>query len=158
MHIIAAKAVALGEALQPSFKKYAAQIVANAKAFAAALQERGITLVSGGTDNHLVLVDLRTLGITGKKAEAVLDRVGITTNKNAIPFDPEKPFVTSGIRMGTPAVTTRGFNEDNMREVADIIAETLRNTEDESVLSRSAERVKILTEKHPLYAQDKTSV
>lgn len=158
MHIIAAKAVALGEALQPSFKKYAAQIVANAKAFAAALQERGITLVSGGTDNHLVLVDLRTLGITGKKAEAVLDHIGITTNKNAIPFDPEKPFVTSGIRMGTPAVTTRGFDEGDMREVADIIAETLKNEEDESVLSKSAERVKILTEKHPLYAQDKTSV
>lgn len=153
MHIIAAKAVAFGEALQPSFKEYASQIVSNAKAFAEALQEHGLTLVSGGTDNHLVLVDLRNLGITGKKAEAVLDSIGITTNKNAIPFDPEKPFVTSGIRMGTPAVTTRGFKEDDMREVASIIAEALKNPDDGTVLAGSMARVRTLTEKHPLYAE-----
>ncbi|RYM05526.1 serine hydroxymethyltransferase [Sporolactobacillus sp. THM7-7] len=156
MHIIAAKAVALGEALRPAFKEYAGQIIKNAKAFAEALTECGLTLVSGGTDNHLVLVDVRNLGITGKKAEAVLDGIGITTNKNAIPFDPEKPFVTSGIRMGTPAVTTRGFKEDDMREVAVIIAEALKQPDDEASLGKLAERVKVLTEKHPLYA-DKTS-
>ncbi|TGA99759.1 serine hydroxymethyltransferase [Sporolactobacillus shoreae] len=152
MHIIAAKAVAFGEALQPSFKKYSEQIVANAKAFAAALQENGLNLVSGGTDNHLLLVDVRNLGITGKKAEAVLDSIGITTNKNAIPYDPEKPFVTSGIRMGTPAVTTRGFKEDDMKEVASIIATALKNPEAEAVLSAQAQRVDALTEKYPLYA------
>lgn len=152
MHIIAAKAVALGEALMPEFKEYAAQIIANAKAFAETLQDEGLTLVSGGTDNHLVLVDVRNLGITGKKAEAVLDSIGITTNKNAIPFDPEKPFVTSGVRMGTPAVTTRGFKEEDMREVASIIADALKNPESEAVLEKAAERVKTLTEKYPLYA------
>jgi glycine hydroxymethyltransferase len=152
MHIIAAKAVALGEALKPEFKAYAAQIIANAKAFAETLQDEGLTLVSGGTDNHLVLVDVRNLGITGKKAEAVLDSIGITTNKNAIPFDPEKPFVTSGVRMGTPAVTTRGFKEEDMREVASIIADALKNPESEAVLEKVAERVKTLTEKYPLYA------
>ncbi|EST12397.1 serine hydroxymethyltransferase [Sporolactobacillus laevolacticus] len=152
MHIIAAKAVALGEALMPEFKEYAAQIIANAKAFAETLQDEGLTLVSGGTDNHLVLVDVRNLGITGKKAEAVLDSTGITTNKNAIPFDPEKPFVTSGVRMGTPAVTTRGFKEEDMREVASIIADALKNPESEAVLEKAAERVKTLTEKYPLYA------
>lgn len=152
MHIIAAKAVALGEALQPSFKKYAAQIIANAQTFATALEDNGLNLVSGGTDNHLLLVDVRNLGITGKKAEAVLDSIGITTNKNAIPFDPEKPFVTSGIRMGTPAVTTRGFKEDDMKEVAAIIAAALKNPDDESVLSTVAGRVHVLTEKYPLYA------
>ncbi|MDN3955264.1 serine hydroxymethyltransferase [Sporolactobacillus laevolacticus] len=152
MHIIAAKAVALGEALLPEFKEYAAQIIANAKAFAETLQDEGLTLVSGGTDNHLVLVDVQNLGITGKKAEAVLDSIGITTNKNAIPFDPEKPFVTSGVRMGTPAVTTRGFKEEDMREVASIIADALKNPESEAVLEKAAERVKTLTEKYPLYA------
>jgi Glycine/serine hydroxymethyltransferase len=151
MHIIAAKAVALGEALKPSFKEYSAQIVANAKAFADALMANGLNLVSGGTDNHLVLVDVRNLGITGKKAEAVLDSIGITTNKNAIPYDPEKPFVTSGIRMGTPAVTTRGFREDDMREVASIIATSLKNPDDEKVLDATKERVAALTAKYPLY-------
>lgn len=153
MHIIAAKAVAFGEALKPSFNTYENQIIANAKAFAETLTGNGLNLVSGGTDNHLVLVDLRNLGITGKKAEATLDSIGITTNKNAIPYDPEKPFVTSGIRMGTPAVTTRGFKEDDMREVASIIADTLKSPEDENVLSQSAARVKTLTEKYPLYAE-----
>ncbi|WP_010630629.1 serine hydroxymethyltransferase [Sporolactobacillus vineae] len=151
MHIIAAKAVALGEALKPSFKDYSAQIVANAKAFAEALIANGLNLVSGGTDNHLVLVDVRNLGITGKKAEAVLDSIGITTNKNAIPYDPEKPFVTSGVRMGTPAVTTRGFKEDDMREVASIIATSLKHPDDAAVLAGTRERVRTLTEKYPLY-------
>ncbi|MCO7125610.1 serine hydroxymethyltransferase [Sporolactobacillus shoreicorticis] len=153
MHIIAAKAIALGEALKPEFKTYAAQIIANSKAFAATLQEQGIDLVSRGTDNHLVLADVRSLEITGKKAEAVLDAVGITTNKNVIPFDPEKPFVTSGVRMGTPAVTTRGFKEDDMKEVASIIALALKNPDDEQTLDEAVRRVHVLTEKHPLYAE-----
>ncbi|BBO00185.1 serine hydroxymethyltransferase [Sporolactobacillus terrae] len=153
MHIIAAKAVALGEALKPDFKAYAAQIIANAKAFAETLQQQGIDLVSGGTDNHLVLVDVRNLGITGKKAEAVLDSIGITTNKNAIPFDPEKPFVTSGVRMGTPAVTTRGFKENDLKEVALIIAMALKDPDNQETLTAAAERVRALTEKHPLYAE-----
>ncbi|MFT8363909.1 MAG: serine hydroxymethyltransferase [Sporolactobacillus sp.] len=152
MHIIAAKAVAFGEALQPSFKDYAAQIIANAKAFASALQTNGLNLVSGGTDNHLVLVDVRNLGITGKKAEAVLDAIGITTNKNAIPFDPEKPFVTSGIRMGTPAVTTRGFKETDMEETAAIIASALKAPDDAAVQEACAARVAKLTDSYPLYA------
>ncbi|MCI1880633.1 MAG: serine hydroxymethyltransferase [Sporolactobacillus sp.] len=153
MHVIAAKAVALGEALQPEFKLYAQQIIANAKAFADRLTEDGLKLVTGGTDNHLVLVDVRNLAITGKIAEKTLDQIGITVNKNAIPFDPEKPFITSGIRMGTPAVTTRGFKEEDMRETADIIAETLKNPANETLLKQEAERVRVLTEKHPLYSE-----
>lgn len=153
MHIIAAKAVALGEALKPEFKEYAAQIIANAKAFASTLQEQGVDLVSGGTDNHLVLADVRNLGITGKKAEAVLDTIGITTNKNAIPFDPEKPFVTSGVRMGTPAVTTRGFKEADMSEVASIIAYTLKDPDNDKTLEQASKRVRELTAKYPLYAE-----
>ncbi|MFT8319189.1 MAG: serine hydroxymethyltransferase [Sporolactobacillus sp.] len=152
MHIIAAKAVAFGEALQPSFNTYAAQIIANAKAFAAALKENGLDLVSGGTDNHLVLMDVRNLGITGKKGEAVLDAIGITTNKNTIPFDPEKPFVTSGIRMGTPAVTTRGFKEEDMAEVASIIADALKDPDNDDVQRAASNRVDALTAKYPLYA------
>lgn len=152
MHIIAAKAVALGEALQPAFKDYAKQIIANARTFADALKAGGLNLVSGGTDNHLVLVDVRNLNITGKVAEKALDDIGITTNKNTIPFDPEKPFVTSGVRMGTAAVTTRGFKEDDMKEVADIIAYTLKNVGDESALAQARARVEALTAKHPLYA------
>ncbi|MTT30993.1 aminotransferase class I/II-fold pyridoxal phosphate-dependent enzyme [Terrilactibacillus sp. BCM23-1] len=151
MHIVAAKAVALGEALEPSFKDYAKQIVSNAKAFAEALEAKGLTLISGGTDNHLVLVDVRNLGLTGKAAEHALDEIGITTNKNTIPYDPASPFVTSGVRMGTAAVTTRGFKEEDLVEVADIIAETLRNPEDEAVLGKSRDRVKLLTEKYPMY-------
>ncbi|SFG22951.1 serine hydroxymethyltransferase [Sporolactobacillus nakayamae] len=153
MHIIAAKAVALGEALKPEFKDYAAQIIANAKAFASTLQEQGINLVSGGTDNHLVLADMRNLGITGKKAEAVLDAIGITTNKNAIPFDPEKPFVTSGVRMGTPAVTTRGFKEVDMNETASIIAFALKDPDNDKTLDQASKRVHELTAKYPLYAE-----
>ena len=125
MHVIAAKAVALGEALQPAFKAYAEDVVANAKALAASLQETGLDIVSGGTDNHLMLVDLRPKNATGKRAEAALGRANITCNKNGIPFDPEKPFVTSGVRLGTPAGTTRGFGRAEFREIGSLIAEVL---------------------------------
>ncbi|GGE28465.1 serine hydroxymethyltransferase [Pullulanibacillus camelliae] len=151
MHIIAAKAVALGEALQPSFKAYSEQIIANARAFASALQEAGLRLVSGGTDNHLVLLDVRNLSLTGKVAEHALDNVGITTNKNTIPYDPEKPFVTSGVRMGTAAVTTRGFGEEEMKELAGIIASVLKNVDDAAVAEEARERVSKLTQAFPLY-------
>lgn len=151
MHIIAAKAVAFGEALQPEFKEYARRIVENAKAFAEALKAEGMTLVSGGTDNHLVLVDVRNLGLTGKVAEHLLDEVGITTNKNTIPFDPESPFVTSGIRMGTPAVTTRGFGVEEMKEVAAIIALTLKHPEDASKHEEARRRVAALCGRFPMY-------
>ncbi|GGH84054.1 glycine hydroxymethyltransferase [Pullulanibacillus pueri] len=151
MHIIAAKAVALGEALEPSFKEYAKQIVDNAKAFAAALKAEGLELVSDGTDNHLVLLDVRNLSLTGKVAERALDNVGITTNKNTIPYDPEKPFVTSGVRMGTAAVTTRGFGVEEMKELAAIIASVLKNVEDEAVAEEAKARVGKLTQAFPLY-------
>ncbi|MFC4619866.1 serine hydroxymethyltransferase [Camelliibacillus cellulosilyticus] len=153
MHIIAAKAVALGEALQPAFTTYAKQIISNAKAFAAALQSKGLNVVSDGTDNHLVLLDVRNLSLTGKTAEKALDDIGITTNKNTIPFDPESPFVTSGVRMGTAAVTTRGFRESDMEEVAAIIADVLRATDDEKTLDKARDRVQALTEKYPLYPE-----
>lgn len=153
MHIIAAKAVAFGEALQESFKDYSGQIVANAKAFAEALQAEGVQLVSGGTDNHLLLVDLRNLNLTGKVAEKVLDEVGITTNKNAIPFDPESPFTTSGIRVGTAAVTTRGFKEQEMQQIAKIIAAVLKSHEDEAVLEKARKEVQALTDQFPMYPQ-----
>ena len=152
MHVIAAKAVALKEALEPSFREYAAQIIKNSQCFAAALQEEGFTLISGGTDNHLVLIDVRNLGLTGKEAEERLDEVYITTNKNTIPFDPESPFVTSGIRLGTAAVTTRGMDEQAMDEIASIMALTLQNPQSESAASEAKERVAALTKKFPLYA------
>jgi len=151
MHVIAAKAVAFGEALQPAFKEYAQRIVNNAHAFAEALQAEGMTLVSGGTDNHLVLVDVRNLGLTGKVAEHLLDDVNITTNKNTIPFDPESPFVTSGVRMGTPAVTTRGFDEEAMKEVAAIIALTLKHPEDSAEHEEARQRVAALCQRFPMY-------
>ncbi|MBA2874472.1 serine hydroxymethyltransferase [Thermaerobacillus caldiproteolyticus] len=151
MHVIAAKAVALGEALQDSFKTYAQNIVNNAKRLAEALVKEGFTLVSGGTDNHLLLIDLRSFGLTGKAAEKVLDEVGITVNKNTIPYDPESPFVTSGIRIGTAAVTSRGFGLEEMDEIASIIAFTLKNHEDEEKLEEARKRVAALTEKFPLY-------
>lgn len=151
MHIIAAKAVALGEALDPSFAEYAQQIVNNAKRFADELKAGGLTLVSGGTDNHLVLIDVRNLGLTGKAAEKALDEVGITTNKNTIPFDPESPFVTSGIRTGTAAVTTRGFKEEEMTEVARMIIDVLKNADDSAKLAEVKERVIALTNRFPLY-------
>ncbi|MTH54024.1 aminotransferase class I/II-fold pyridoxal phosphate-dependent enzyme [Bacillus mangrovi] len=151
MHVIAAKAVAFGEALQPEFKDYAAKIIENAKRLGEALVKEGINLVSGGTDNHLVLLDVRSLNLTGKKAENVLDEIGITVNKNTIPFDPESPFVTSGIRIGTAAVTTRGFGREEMDEIASIIALALNSTEDEEKQKEAAERVEALTSKFPLY-------
>jgi len=152
MHVIAAKAVAFGEALQPEFKEYAKQLKANAKALAEVLMAEGVEIVSGGTDNHLLLLNVKSLGLTGKVAEHALDEVGITTNKNTIPYDTESPFVTSGIRIGTPAVTSRGFNEEDMKEVGAIIATVLKNPEDEAVKSEAKARVKALTDKHPLYA------
>ncbi len=151
MHVIAAKAVAFGEALQENFKDYTNKVVANAKYLANKLQEEGLTIVSGGTDNHLLSVDLRNLHITGKLAEEILDEIGITVNKNTIPFDPESPVITSGIRIGTAAVTTRGFGIDEMREIASIIATTLKNYEEQAVLQESKQRVEALTNKFPLY-------
>lgn len=151
MHIVAAKAVAFGEALQPEFKTYQENIIKNAKAFADALIKEGFRLVSGGTDNHLVLVDVRGQGLTGKDAEHLLDEIGITCNKNTIPFDPASPFVTSGIRLGTPAVTTRGFNEDDMREVAAIIGLVLKNKDNEAKQKEAAARVAALCAKYPMY-------
>ncbi|MGE5700912.1 MAG: serine hydroxymethyltransferase [Clostridia bacterium] len=151
MHVIAAKAVAFGEALKPEFKDYAERIVKNAKAFAEALKQEGLTLVSGGTDNHLVLIDVRSTGLTGKAAEHLLDEVSITTNKNTIPYDPESPFVTSGVRMGTPAVTSRGFDEEAMKEVAAIIALTLKNPEDAAKHDEARARVAALCARFPLY-------
>jgi glycine hydroxymethyltransferase len=151
MHVIASKAVALGEALQDSFKTYARNVVLNAKTLAERLMAEGLTLVSGGTDNHLMLVDTRNLNITGKEAEHLLDSVRITVNKNAIPYDPTSPFVTSGIRIGTPAVTSRGMDQEAMKEIAAVIAMTLKNPKDESVQAEARERVKVLTERFPIY-------
>jgi glycine hydroxymethyltransferase len=153
MHVIAAKAVAFGEALQDSFKDYAGQIITNAKRLAESLQKEGLKIVSGGTDNHLLLVDVTTLGLTGKVAEKVLDEVGITVNKNTIPFDQQSPFVTSGIRIGTAAVTSRGFGEADMDEIASIIAFTLKNHEDEAKLEEAAGRIEALTSKFTLYGE-----
>ena len=152
MHVIAAKAVAFGEALQPEFKEYAKQVIVNAQTLAEALQQEGFTIVSGGTDTHVLLVDLRTVGLTGKVAEHVLDEVGITCNKNTIPFDPESPFVTSGIRLGTPALTTRGLNAEDMKEIASIISLVLKEPEDAAVLAEAKQRVATLCETYPMYA------
>ncbi len=152
MHVIAAKAVAFGEALQPEFKEYAKQIKLNAVALAESLQEEGVEIVSGGTDNHLLLVNVKSLGLTGKVAEHVLDEVAITTNKNTIPYDTEKPFVTSGVRIGTAAITSRGFKEEDAKEIGKIIALVLKSPEDEAVKAQARERVKALTDKYPLYA------
>lgn len=151
MHIIAAKAVALGEALKPEFKKYQKQIIKNAAAMADELTQQGLRLVSGGTDNHLVLVDTRSKDLTGKDAEHMLDAIGITCNKNTIPNDPASPFVTSGIRLGAPAATTRGFLEEDFREVAKIIGLVLSNPGKEEAQKEAAARVAALCEKHPLY-------
>ena len=151
MHVIAAKAVAFGEALKPEFKEYAQQVVTNAKVLAAALQKEGFKIVSDGTDTHVMLVDVRSCGLTGKVAEFLLDEVGITCNKNTIPFDPESPFVTSGIRLGTPALTTRGLKEADMEEIASIIALVLNNSEDKAKLEEAAKRVAALCEKYPMY-------
>src|SRR5690625_2670157 len=152
MHVIAAKATSFKEALTDDFKAYSQQVIDNAKALGEALAEEGIRVVSGGTDNHLLLLDVKTLDLTGKVAEQVLDDIGITANKNTIPFDTESPFVTSGLRVGTAAVTTRGFKETEMKEIAAIMARTLKNHEDKAVLQEAADRVLALTSKSPLYA------
>jgi glycine hydroxymethyltransferase len=155
-HVIAAKAVAFGEASQPEFKTYAAQVIKNAQALAAALVERGYAIVSGGTDTHLMLVDLRPKNLTGKEAEQLLDRAGITVNKNTIPGDPQSPFVTSGIRLGTPAVTTRGFTETEMTRVAELIDEVLTR-KDEATQGRVKQDVRTLTDAFPLYAAPRSA-
>lgn len=151
MHIIAAKAVALGEALKPEFRDYQKQIIKNAAAMADELTRQGLRLISGGTDNHLVLVDTRSKNLTGKDAEHMLDAIGITCNKNTIPNDPASPFVTSGIRLGAPAATTRGFLEEDFREVARIIGLVLSNPGKEEAQKEAAARVAALCDKHPLY-------
>jgi glycine hydroxymethyltransferase len=151
MHVIAAKAVAFGEALRPEFSTYIEAVVENAKTLAAALQERGLNIVSGGTDNHLLLIDVRNLDLTGKVAEHLLDEIGVTTNKNTIPFDPASPFVTSGVRIGTPAVTSRGFGKAEMVEIADIIALTLKHKDDQTKINEAIAKVHALCEKFPMY-------
>ena len=153
MHVIAAKAVALREAQSPAFRAYQAQVVANARALAQALMERGYHVVSGGTDNHLFLVDLRPQGLTGKVAEAALDRAGITVNKNAVPYDERPPTVTSGIRIGTPMVTTRGMREPEMVQIAQWIHEVLQAPEDEAVARRVREEVESLCQAYPVYPE-----
>lgn len=151
MHVIAAKAVAFGEALNPDFKVYQEQVVKNAQALADRLAEGGLRIVSGGTENHIVLVDVKSFGLTGKQAEEALDEIGITCNKNTIPFDEESPFITSGIRLGTPAMTTRGFKEEEMQEVADLIVETLSDVKEGKKYETLKDRVTALTSKFPLY-------
>jgi glycine hydroxymethyltransferase len=151
MHVIAAKAVAFGEALQPSFKVYAGQIIANARALAATLMERGYDIVSGGTDTHLMLVDLRNKELTGKLAEETLGRAGITVNKNTVPGDPQSPFVTSGVRIGTPALTTRGMAEAEMRRIGELIDRALTHRTDEAVLAKVKAEVLELALAFPLY-------
>jgi glycine hydroxymethyltransferase len=150
MHVIAAKAVAFGEALQPSFKEYQGHIVSNAKRLAAGLEQAGLRVVSGGTDNHLMMVDVSTLGLTGKEAEHALDEVGITVNKNAIPYDPQPPAKASGIRVGTPAVTTRGFREPEMDTIARLIGDVLRAPNDEAVKARVSAEVLELCGRFPV--------
>lgn len=151
MHVIAAKAVAFGEALEPTFKEYATQVVKNAQALANQLIDNGLTIVSGGTDTHVMLVDVRNTGLTGKEAEHILDEVNITCNKNTIPFDPASPFVTSGIRLGTPALTSRGLQEMDIKEIANIIAMVLQHPEDTEKQEEAKRRVSNLCERYPLY-------
>ena len=152
MHVIAAKAVALGEALQPEFTEYARRVIANAKVLAEALAAKGLRIVTGGTDNHLMLVDVHSsLEMTGKEAEQVLDQIGITCNKNTIPFETQSPFITSGIRLGTPALTTRGLQEDDFREIASIIADVLHAPADADVAASARQRVAALCRAYPLY-------
>ena len=150
-HVVAAKAVAFGEALKPEFSDYCAQVIKNAKALAAQLQARGIKVVSDGTDNHLVLVDLRSINMTGKIADALVSEVNITANKNTVPFDPESPFVTSGLRLGAPAMTTRGMGEQEFTEIANIIADRLLSPEDGAVERECKQRVLNLCDRFPLY-------
>jgi len=151
-HVIAGKAVAFGEALQPEFQIYSAQVVANALALANQLKERGLNLVSNGTDNHLMLVDLRSIGLTGKQADKLVSGINITANKNTVPFDTESPFITSGLRLGSPAMTTRGLGETEFREIGNIIADRLLSPESEVVAQNCLLRVKALCDRFPLYA------
>ncbi|MBI3547903.1 MAG: serine hydroxymethyltransferase [Elusimicrobia bacterium] len=155
MHVIAAKAVCFGEALKPEFKRYQEQVLANARRLALGMQDRGYRIVSGGTDCHLFSVDLRPKNLTGKEAEEALDKAGITVNKNAIPYDPQKPFVTSGVRIGTPALTSRGMREKEMDEVAELIDDALKNKGDETYLKAVHDKVRRLCAKFPLYAEEK---
>lgn len=150
-HVIAAKAVAFGEALKPEFKTYSGQVIENAKAMAAQLQQRGCKIVSNGTDNHLMLVDLRSVGMTGKQADQLMSSVNITANKNTVPFDPESPFVTSGLRLGSPAMTTRGMGTAEFTEIANIIADRLLNPDDEAITANCRQRVADLCQRFPLY-------
>jgi glycine hydroxymethyltransferase len=156
-HVIAAKAVAFGEALKPEFKSYCQQVVKNAQALAAQLQERGIKVVSDGTDNHLVLMDLRSIGMTGKRADALVSQVNITANKNTVPFDPESPFVTSGLRIGTPAMTSRGMGEAEFEAIANILADCLLNPDDSAVMADCKRRVAELCDRFPLYPHLQTA-
>ena len=158
MHIIAAKAACFYEALQPEFKEYCAQIIKNTKALETTLKEEGFRLVSGGSDNHLLLVDVKgSIDMSGKEAEKLLDEINITVNKNAIPFDQEKPFVTSGIRVGTPAMTTKGFKEAEFKEVGKIISLCLKNKDNQDIIEECKARVKALTDKVTMY-QDKSYI
>ncbi|NEQ21698.1 MAG: serine hydroxymethyltransferase [Microcoleus sp. SIO2G3] len=150
-HVIAGKAVAFGEALKPTFKEYSAGVIENASVLATQLQHRGFKIVSDGTDNHLILVDLRSIGMTGKRADQLVSGVNITANKNTVPFDPESPFVTSGLRLGSPAMTTRGMGTAEFTEIADIIADRLLNPEDETVATECRQRVAKLCDRFPLY-------
>ncbi len=157
-HVIAAKAVAFGEALKPEFSIYSSQVIANARALANQLSDRGFKMVSGGTDNHVMLVDLRSIGMTGKQADQLLGEVNITANKNTVPFDPESPFVTSGLRLGSPAVTSRGMGPEEFKEIANIIADRLQNPEDGSVAADCRRRVSELCDRFPLYPHLKIPV
>ena len=150
-HVIAGKAVAFGEALKPEFKAYSGQVIENARALANQLEKRGLKIVSGGTDNHLMLVDLRSIDMTGKQADKLVSGINITANKNTVPFDPQSPFVTSGLRLGSPAVTTRGMGAAEFVEIGDIIAERLLNPEDEAVANNCRQRVAALCDRFPLY-------
>ncbi|MFP4458364.1 MAG: serine hydroxymethyltransferase [Candidatus Zixiibacteriota bacterium] len=152
-HVIAAKAIAFGEAMKPEFKEYQKQVLANAMTLAKKLEEKGLRLVSGGTDNHLLLVDLRPLDITGKIGEETLDKAAITVNKNTIPFDPQKPFIASGIRIGTPAITSRGMKEAQMEEIGELIYEVLSNYQDDGKISKVKKRVEELCKEFPIYPE-----
>ena len=153
MHVIAAKAVAFKEALSDEFKEYQQQVIKNAKVLAEELTKKGFRIVSGGTDNHLMLVDLRSKNITGKEAQFLLDEIGITANRNTIPFEPLSPFVTSGLRLGTPALTTRGLKEEDIREVADIIAETIEHREDKNAIEKAKAQIADICKRFPLYEE-----
>ncbi|MEA5418355.1 serine hydroxymethyltransferase [Spirulina sp. CCNP1310] len=157
-HVIAAKAVAFGEALRPEFKTYCGQVIANAQALGQGFVDRGFKIVSNGTDNHLILVDLRSIGMTGKMADGLVSGVNITANKNTVPFDPESPFVTSGLRLGSPAMTTRGMGAGEFTEIANIIADRLLNPEDETVAANCRQRVAALCDRFPLYPHLQTAL